>query len=63
MITSNKSFFSFSVDDIQMAKGFYGQVLGLEVKETPEGLSLHLAQGATVFSITSLITPPQPSPF
>jgi catechol 2,3-dioxygenase-like lactoylglutathione lyase family enzyme len=36
-----KSFSSFSVNDIKKAKEFYGETLGLEVKETPEGLELH----------------------
>jgi len=36
-----QSFSSFSVNDLQQAKEFYSQTLGLEVKETPEGLELH----------------------
>lgn len=36
-----KSFSSFSVNDLRRAKEFYGETLGLEVKETPEGLELH----------------------
>ena len=36
-----KSFSSFSVNDLQKAKDFYSQTLGLDVKETPEGLELH----------------------
>jgi catechol 2,3-dioxygenase-like lactoylglutathione lyase family enzyme len=36
-----KSFSSFSVNDLKKAKDFYGETLGLEVKETPEGLELH----------------------
>ena len=36
-----KSFSSFSVNDLQKAKAFYGETLGLEIKETPEGLELH----------------------
>ena len=35
-----KSFCSFSVNDLKKAKEFYGQTLGLEVNETPEGLDL-----------------------
>jgi predicted enzyme related to lactoylglutathione lyase len=35
-----KSFCSFSVNDLQKAKEFYGQKLGLDVTETPEGLDL-----------------------
>ena len=36
-----KSFSSFSVNDLQKAKEFYNQTLGLDVRETPEGLELH----------------------
>ncbi len=35
------SFSSFSVNDLKKAKDFYGQLLGLDVKETEEGLELH----------------------
>ena len=35
-----KSFCSFSVNDLRKAKEFYGQTLGLDVTETPEGLDL-----------------------
>ena len=35
-----KSFSSFSVNDLNKAKVFYGQTLGLDVSETPEGLEL-----------------------
>jgi catechol 2,3-dioxygenase-like lactoylglutathione lyase family enzyme len=43
-----KSFSSFSVNDLQKAKDFYGQTLGLDVKETQEGLELHTGNN-TVF--------------
>ena len=36
-----EAFSSFSVNDLQKAKEFYGQTLGLEVSETSEGLELH----------------------
>ena len=36
-----KSFSSFSVNDLQKAKDFYRETLGLQIKETPEGLELH----------------------
>ncbi len=41
----SRAFSSFSVDDLAKAKSFYGEILGLKVKETPEGLELHLAGG------------------
>ena len=43
-----ESFSSFSVNDLQKAKEFYSQTLGLDVSETPEGLELHTADN-TVF--------------
>ena len=41
MFKTAKSFSSFSVNDLQRAKQFYGETLGLDVSETPEGLELH----------------------
>ena len=49
MLEHAKAFPSFSVDDLGRAKEFYGQVLGLEVAEKPEGLELHPDGGANVF--------------
>ena len=43
-----KSFCSFSVNDVKKAKEFYGQTLGLDIKETPEGLELHTGEN-TIF--------------
>src|ERR671913_1967241 len=43
-----KSFSSISVNDLQNAKDFYGQTLGLDVSETPEGLELRTGNN-TVF--------------
>jgi catechol 2,3-dioxygenase-like lactoylglutathione lyase family enzyme len=43
------AFSGFSVNDIQRAKEFYGQTLGLEVSETKEGLVLRIAGGGQVF--------------
>lgn len=36
-----KSFSSFSVNDLENAKAFYGGTLGLEIKQSQEGLELH----------------------
>jgi catechol 2,3-dioxygenase-like lactoylglutathione lyase family enzyme len=41
MLETNKAFSSFSVNDLQSAKDFYAQTLGLKVKESKEGLELH----------------------
>lgn len=44
-----KAFSSFSVNDLEQAKEFYGETLGLKVTEMEEGLELNLAGGNTVF--------------
>ena len=49
MFKDAKAFSSFSVNDVQKAKEFYGQTLGLTVSETAEGLELNLTGGNTIF--------------
>lgn len=53
MFKDNKAFSSFSVDDLEKAKEFYGQTLGLPVEETEKQgnmeLELTLGTGAKVF--------------
>lgn len=49
MFKDTRAFSGFSVDDLRKAKQFYGQTLGLEIAEKPEGLELHIAGGARVF--------------
>jgi catechol 2,3-dioxygenase-like lactoylglutathione lyase family enzyme len=49
MFETSHAFSSFSVNDIQKAKQFYGKTLGLEVSETKEGLELNIAGGGDVF--------------
>ena len=48
MLGDSKSFSGFSVDDIQKAKEFYGQTLGLKVSESHGLLTLHFAGGNNV---------------
>jgi catechol 2,3-dioxygenase-like lactoylglutathione lyase family enzyme len=48
MLKESKAFSSFSVDDTQKAKEFYGRTLGLEVSESHGLLKLHLAGGTTL---------------
>ena len=49
MLKDNFAFSGFSVDDISKAKEFYGEVLGLQVKEEMQGLlKLHLSGGVKV---------------
>jgi predicted enzyme related to lactoylglutathione lyase len=48
MFKDAKAFSGFSVNDIQKAKEFYGQTLGLEISEAHGLLKLQLAGGTTV---------------
>ena len=51
MFRDTHAFSGFSVNDVQKARRFYGQTLGLEVSEVPEMedlLELHIAGGAKV---------------
>src|SRR5438105_858335 len=43
------AFPSFSVNDLNAAKTFYSQKLGLPVSETPEGLQLEIGGGHKAF--------------
>ena len=49
MFKDAKAFSGFSVDDLDKAKEFYGQTLGVEVVEDNMGLELKLGGGAKVF--------------
>ncbi len=49
MFNDSSAFSGYSVDDIDAAKAFYGDTLGLKVTENPAGLGLELATGGTVF--------------
>lgn len=50
MFTYTNTFSSFSVDDLEKANAFYGETLGVDVREEDGmGLSLHLEGGAIAF--------------
>ena len=52
MLGSTKAYSGFAVDDIDAARGFYGDTLGLDVSTISEEiglLSLHLAGGRDTF--------------
>jgi predicted enzyme related to lactoylglutathione lyase len=49
MLEDAHAFSGFSVDDLERAKQFYGETLGLQVSESPAGLELELGGGTTVF--------------
>lgn len=48
MFKDTRAFSGFSVNDLQKAKEFYGQTLGLDVSEANGLLQLHLAGGTTI---------------
>jgi predicted enzyme related to lactoylglutathione lyase len=48
MFEDAKAFSGFSVDDLQKAKQFYSQTLGLKVSENPRGLEVKI-NGTSVF--------------
>jgi predicted enzyme related to lactoylglutathione lyase len=48
MLRESRAFSGFSVNDIQKAKKFYGQTLGLDVSESNGLLKLQVAGGNTV---------------
>ena len=49
MFKDSKAFSGFSVNDLQKAKAFYGETLGVTVVDSPAGLGLQLAGGGQVF--------------
>ncbi|MCU1543001.1 MAG: glyoxalase [Microbacteriaceae bacterium] len=51
MFTPDKAFSGFSINDLDAAKTFYGECLGLTVVENDMGfLNLQLANGATILA-------------
>ena len=49
MFKNSKVFSSFSVNDIKEAKKFYGETLGVDIKDNPMGvLELHFSNGNSV---------------
>ena len=62
MFKNSKAFSSFSVNELEKTKQFYGQTLGLDVSESNEGLTLNLSGGNKVFIYPKAITPMQHSP-
>ena len=57
---NTKAFSSFSVNDLEKAKRFYNQIMGLEVSESEEGLNLHLQGDNEIFIYPNQITVRQP---
>jgi len=50
MLETSKAFSGFAVNDIPKARQFYGETLGLDVKEDNGMLTIHLGSGATVLA-------------
>lgn len=48
MFKNTKAFSGFAVNDLQKAKEFYGQTLGLDVSEANGLLTLHIAGGTKI---------------
>jgi len=49
VLKGSKAFSSFSVDDLSLAKQFYGQTLGLEVTEESMGIALKITGESFVY--------------
>lgn len=50
MLTYNHTFSSFPVDELPKAKTFYGEILGLKIKDMGKmGLSIYLKENCRVF--------------
>ena len=50
MFKDTKAFSGFSVDEVEPAKRFYGETLGLDVSENPGGLTIEIAGGGSIFA-------------
>jgi predicted enzyme related to lactoylglutathione lyase len=49
MIKASNAFSGFSVDDLEAAKKFYGETLGVAFEEIPAGLTLKIGSGILVY--------------
>ena len=49
VVADTRAFGSFSVDDLDKARRFYRDTLGLDVADRPEGLELDIGGGSKVF--------------
>ncbi len=49
MFKDSKAFSGYSVNDLDAARTFYAETLGLDVVEEPAGLGLNFANGGQVF--------------
>ena len=49
MVKASDAFSGFSVNDLEVAKKFYGETLGLALEEIPAGLMLKIGSGILVY--------------
>lgn len=49
MVDDSRAFSSYSVDDVEAARAFYQETLGLNVAPQPQGLGISLATGGSLF--------------
>ena len=49
MFKADDAFSGFSVNDLEAAKKFYGETLGVELEEIPSGLRLKIGSGILVY--------------
>ena len=49
VLSDTKAIQSFSVDDLEKARSFYHDTLGLDVAEKPEGLEITVGDGNRIF--------------
>jgi catechol 2,3-dioxygenase-like lactoylglutathione lyase family enzyme len=49
MLKDSKAYSGFSVNDLEAARSFYGQTLGLDVVDNPMGLTLRIVGGNGTF--------------
>ena len=61
MFAKTKAFSGFSVDDLDKARHFYGDTLGIETSEQYGLLTLHLAGGRDTLAYPSRTTRRRPT--
>lgn len=49
MLKKSNAFSGFSVNNLEKAKVFYGEILGIEVEQTDMGLQLNIAGSTPIF--------------
>jgi catechol 2,3-dioxygenase-like lactoylglutathione lyase family enzyme len=49
MLKVDRAFSGFSVNDLDVAREFYGKTLGLPVEESPAGLRLKIGNGILIY--------------